>query len=149
MAPAEPAVKGLFPARGGRGIAGDADVAEVGAAEAGLAAAGGTEVFVCGSEIGAVGIAAICERVSSGSEASAASISSWEGAAGFAAAFLAAAFFTGFAGAWAALSSGNFSINLRTTGASTVEDAERTNSPTSCNFARSSLLSNPTSFANS
>jgi hypothetical protein len=38
---------------------------------------------------------------------------------------------------------------LRTTGASTVEDAERTNSPTSCNLAKSSLLSSPNSLANS
>jgi hypothetical protein len=66
--------------------------------------------------------------------------------------FLAAAFLAGLgsaAAAFAASNSGNFSINFRTTGASTVDDADRTNSPTSCNFARSSLLSKPISFANS
>jgi hypothetical protein len=69
-----------------------------------------------------------------------------------AAVFLAAAFFAGFGSAAATLAasnSGNFSINFRTTGASTVDDADRTNSPTSCNLARSSLLSKPISFANS
>jgi hypothetical protein len=38
---------------------------------------------------------------------------------------------------------------LRTTGASTVDDAERTNSPTSCSLDKSSLLSSPNSLANS
>ena len=49
----------------------------------------------------------------------------------------------------AGVNSGNLSINLRNTGASTVDDADRTNSPTSCNLASSSLLSSPNSFANS
>jgi hypothetical protein len=66
-----------------------------------------------------------------------------------AAAFLAAGFFAAGAAAAASFISGNFSINLRTTGASIVEEAERTNSPTSWSFARSSLLSKPKSFANS
>jgi hypothetical protein len=80
----------------------------------------------------------------------AASISSCVGSAFLAAAFLAAGFFGAAETASAAVFiSGNFSINLRTTGASIVEEAERTNSPTSCNFARSSLLSKPKSFANS
>jgi len=93
-------------------------------------------------------IFSICDRVPSSREAIAASISSGVGA-GFATAFLAAAFFTGFGAASTGFISGNFSINLRTTGASTVEDAERTNSPTSCNLASNSLLSKPNSFANS
>jgi hypothetical protein len=47
-----------------------------------------------------------------------------------AALFLAAAFFTGFFSS-AGCASGYSAINLRTTGASTVDDAERTNSPIS------------------
>jgi hypothetical protein len=66
----------------------------------------------------------------------------------FAAAFLAGAFFA-FGAASAGTKFGNLSINLRTTGASTVEDADRTNSPTSANLASSSLLSSPNSLANS
>jgi hypothetical protein len=70
------------------------------------------------------------------------------GAAFFDDAFLAGAFLAGaFLGV--AATAGNFSRNFRTTGASTVEDAERTNSPISWSFARTSLLSIPTSFANS
>lgn len=42
-----------------------------------------------------------------------------------------------------------FSVTLRTTGASMVEDAERTNSPISFRVLRSSLLSSPSSFASS
>jgi len=69
-----------------------------------------------------------------------------DGAAFFTAAFFAGAFFTGSS---AFLTGGNFSMNFRTTGGSTVEDAERTNSPISWSFARTSLLSIPKSFANS
>jgi hypothetical protein len=91
-----------------------------------------------------------CSRVDSGSDASAASISSGVGSADFfAAVFFAAVFFATFGAGVAAFRSGNLSINLRTTGASSVDDAELTNSPTSCNLARSSLLSKPKSFANS
>jgi hypothetical protein len=128
----------LFPPRAGVGAAG-----VVGAAGAGASLFGGaTGISLCALES--------CSRVDSGSAASAASISSAVGAAAFfAAVFLAAAFLTGFGGASAAFRSGNLSINFRTTGASTVDDADRTNSPTSCNLARSSLLSKPNSFANS
>ena len=66
----------------------------------------------------------------------------------FGAAFFAGAFFA-FGAASAGTKSGNLSINLRTTGASTVDDAERTNSPTSCSLDKSSLLSSPNSLANS
>jgi hypothetical protein len=67
----------------------------------------------------------------------------------FAAAFFAGAFFAGFSCSAGFATGGNFSRNFRTTGGSTVEDAERTNSPISWSFARTSLLSIPTSFANS
>jgi hypothetical protein len=67
---------------------------------------------------------------------------------GFAADFFAAAFFTGFFSS-TGFASGYISIILRTTGASTVDDAERTNSPISWSFARTTLLSMPSCFANS
>jgi hypothetical protein len=41
------------------------------------------------------------------------------------------------------------SLSLRTTGASIVEDAERTNSPISWSWAMTALLSTPSSFASS
>ncbi|OKI97251.1 hypothetical protein AMK19_32030 [Kitasatospora sp. CB01950] len=41
------------------------------------------------------------------------------------------------------------SVNLRTTGASIVEDAERTNSPSSVSLAMTALLSRPSSLASS
>jgi len=40
-------------------------------------------------------------------------------------------------------------LSLRTTGASIVEDAERTNSPISWSLAITALLSTPNSFASS
>jgi hypothetical protein len=62
--------------------------------------------------------------------------------------FLGAAFFTGLSSA-GLFTGGYLSRNFLTTGGSTVEDAERTNSPISWSLARTSLLSMPTSFANS
>jgi hypothetical protein len=41
------------------------------------------------------------------------------------------------------------SLSLRTTGASIVEDADRTNSPISWSWAITALLSTPSSFASS
>jgi hypothetical protein len=70
-------------------------------------------------------------------------------AAFFAAAFLTGAFLAGFSSLAGFAAGGNFSKNFRTTGGSTVDDAERTNSPISWSFARTSLLSIPKSFANS
>jgi hypothetical protein len=63
--------------------------------------------------------------------------------------FFAGAFFAGFSSPAGFATGGNFSRNFLTTGGSTVEDAERTNSPISWSFARTSLLSIPQSFANS
>jgi hypothetical protein len=84
------------------------------------------------------------------SAASTEGVSTTSGAAVFfAAAFFAGAFFAGFSCSAGFVTGGNFSRNFRTTGGSTVEDAERTNSPISWSFARTSLLSIPTSFANS
>jgi hypothetical protein len=58
-----------------------------------------------------------------------------------AAAFLAVRFFGGFLS--------NSSANRRTTGASIVEDADRTNSPMSFSLVRTTLLVTPSSFASS
>ncbi len=65
------------------------------------------------------------------------------GAAGFAAA-LAGAFLAG-----AAASAGKASLSLRTTGASMVDDADLTNSPSSVSLAMTVLLSTPSSLASS
>ncbi len=72
-----------------------------------------------------------------------------EGAAGFAGAALRGA--PGLAADLPALPPGpcSASVNLRTTGASIVEDAERTNSPSSWSLAMTTLLSTPNSLASS
>ena len=49
----------------------------------------------------------------------------------------------------AAGAGGMASFSLRTTGASTVDEAERTNSPSSANLASTTLLSTPSSLASS
>ena len=62
----------------------------------------------------------------------------------------AAAFFAGFgAGAASAAGAGKISRSLRTTGGSTVDDADRTNSPISVSLVMTTLLSMPSSFASS
>ena len=66
--------------------------------------------------------------------------------AGTAACGRAAAF---LAGACFGASAENASLSLRTTGASIVEDADRTNSPISWSLAITALLSTPNSFASS
>ncbi len=53
------------------------------------------------------------------------------------------------AGSLAELPLDNFSFNRRSTGGSTVDEAERTNSPMSFNIVRTVLLSTPSSFASS
>jgi hypothetical protein len=63
------------------------------------------------------------------------------GAGGFGAAF--------FAGTLAGAAAGKASRSRRATGASTVDDALLTNSPSSLSFARTSLLGTPSSFASS
>jgi hypothetical protein len=59
-----------------------------------------------------------------------------------------AAFF-GFAGAASGAAAGKISLSLRTTGGSTVDDADRTNSPISLSLAMTTLLSRPSSLASS
>ena len=60
-----------------------------------------------------------------------------------------AAFFAGLASAGALGAAGMASFSRRTTGASTVEEADLTNSPSSASLARTTLLSTPSSFASS
>jgi hypothetical protein len=64
------------------------------------------------------------------------------------AAAVLATFFAG-AAAGAATGGGIASRNFRMTGGSTVEDAERTNSPRSASLAKMTLLSTPNSLASS
>ena len=75
------------------------------------------------------------------------------GAAGVGTAFVAAAFFTVFlaAGLLSAFGSaaGMASRRRRTTGGSTVDDADLTNSPISWSLVMTTLLSTPSSFASS
>jgi hypothetical protein len=56
-----------------------------------------------------------------------------------------AAFFTGLAATVPPIAS----TSRLATGASIVDDAERTNSPSSCNLVKTTLLSTPSSLANS
>jgi hypothetical protein len=70
------------------------------------------------------------------------------GSAGAAGAALVA-FLAGAASAAGAAGAGKISRSLRTTGGSTVEEAERTNSPISVSLVMTTLLSMPSSFASS
>ncbi len=107
-----------------------------GAEAAGFSAAGAAGAAgVTGAGFGAAGRAAgVAEAAGAGFAAAG------FGAAGFAGDFLAAGAPPGPCSA---------SVNLRTTGASIVEDAERTNSPSSWSLAMTTLLSTPNSLASS
>jgi hypothetical protein len=129
----------LLPARGGRGR-------DVGNGADGVAAVGVTGVTGATGGFGCSATNFFAASCNSGGRSS--TDNAFAAGAFFAAAFLAGAFLT-FGASSLGVNSGNLSINLRNTGASTVDDADRTNSPTSCNFASSSLLSSPNSFANS
>ena len=135
---------GLFPTRGGRGPAGfgAAGPGRGPASAMGLAGAGATSTGAggAGGATGAPGAGA------AGFAAGGAS-----GAVGVAAALTGADFFAGaFAGAASAgFAPPNASRSRRATGASTVDDADLTNSPCSLRRARTSLLVTPSSFANS
>lgn len=111
---------GRGPEAAGAGAEGAAGAAD-GSAAAGLGAAGG---------FGAAGRAACAG----------------EGAAGLGAAFFGA---PGLADRPPPLPCWKASVNLRTTGASIVEDADRTNSPSSWSLAMTTLLSTPNSLASS
>jgi hypothetical protein len=125
--------KGLLPGRGGRGI-----VTSVGAsATTGVAGTGGA-LGITGA-IGTTGTAGTGGALSTSAGVSTAA--AFLAAADFAGAFLTGTSVTGAAGY-------NSRI-LRTTGGSTVDDADRTNSPNSWSFTRTTLLSMPSSFASS
>ena len=133
---------GLFPTRGGRGPAGfgAAGPGRGPASARGLAGAGATSMGAGGTTGAGAGAGA------AGFAAGGAS-----GAAGVAAALAGADFFAGaFAGAASAgFAPPNASRSRRATGASTVDEADLTNSPCSLSRARTSLLVTPSSFANS
>ena len=140
--PDVPDENGLLPARGGRG-------SDVGACDAAGGETGATGVTgvtgAAGFNFGCSATNFFAAACNSGGRSS---TDNALAASFFTAAFLAVAFLA-FGASSLGVSSGNLSINLRNTGASTVDDADRTNSPTSCNLASSSLLSSPNSFANS
>lgn len=92
-----------------------------------------------------------CSSTRSTTGGSGSATGSGVGGAGFGAVFLAATFFAGLVLFFAAPSpgAGIASRTRRTTGASIVDDAERTNSPISCSLASTVLLETPSSFASS
>lgn len=142
---------GLGPGAAGRGpgagaVGGAAGVAG-GAAGALTCAAGAGGASATGGAVGADGLAGTgaCGRGASltGAGLGAAGV----GAAGVGAAGVAAA--AGSSRLAAGLPAPNDSRNRRATGASTVDDADLTNSPCSLNRASTSLLVTPSSLANS
>ena len=168
---APPVENGLLPGRGGRGTAPPV-VPEENGLLPGRAAGFGVSVVGVAGVAGVAGFAGVAAALSSGicgvgattsaaardalrasrstpsSAANSAASAGSTSALFLAALFFAAAFLTGFFSS-TGFASGYSAINLRTTGASTVDDAERTNSPISWSFARTSLLSMPSCFANS
>ena len=99
--------------------------------------------------VGAVGVAAVGVEAAG---AGAASAVAPEGASSsfVAVVFLAAVFFAAvFLAAGLSAGGGMASRSRRATGASTVEEADFTNSPRSCSLASTSLLVTPSSFASS
>ena len=152
-----PVENGLFPGRGGRGTAPPVENgllpgrgAGFGSSDFSSAIASAACVFAdsafAASTRSCCALSALISTPSSA--ANSAACSALTSPLGFAAAFLAAAFLTGFFSS-AGFASGYISMSLRTTGASTVDDADRTNSPISWSFARTTLLSIPSCFANS
>jgi hypothetical protein len=132
---------GLLPTRGWRGPAGlgAAGPGRGPGSATGLAGADATSMGV-GGAVGATGAGGggAVGFATAGADGAAAALA---GAAFFAGAF-AGAFSTGFAPPSA-------SRSRRATGASTVDDADLTNSPCSLSRASTSLLVTPSSFANS
>jgi len=155
-------LKGLLPGRGpiGRGPAGRPSAAAGGmlpgvgpAGRSGTGGAAGSSIgaepraTVAGVAIGGPGTGEIADSVPAGGAGSGSST----GAACFAAVLAGAlaAFLAGLACSGALAAAGIASFRRRTTGASTVEDADFTNSPISASLARTTLLSTPSSLASS
>ncbi len=127
---------GFGPGRGPEAAGAGEGVLLAGAA--GVTGAGAAGTAGAGLGAGAPGLGAAGRAAAAG-----------EGAAGLEGAALRGA--PGFAAVLPALPPGpcKASVNLRTTGASIVEDAERTNSPSSWSLAMTTLLSTPNSLASS
>jgi hypothetical protein len=133
--------KGLLPTRGWRGSAG------LGAAGPGIGP--GSTTGLAGADATSNGAGAGGGAIGVGGAAGAGATGfATGGAAGAAAALAGAAFFTG-GSTGATFAPPNASRRRRATGASTVEDADLTNSPCSLSRARTSLLVTPSSLANS
>ncbi|CAB5009460.1 unannotated protein [freshwater metagenome] len=136
------APNGLFPGRGA-GVVGRGALESTGADGA---VGGGVTGRASAAAFCAVACCANSGEISANSSTAASGVS--VSFAGFAADFLAAAFFTGFFSS-TGFASGYWAMSFATTGASTVDDADRTNSPISWSFASTTLLSIPSCFANS
>lgn len=142
---------GLLPGRGapGRGALG-VGAGAAGASGTGLGAAGATGASD-GPGIGATGAVPFVSAAGAtgAGGTSTGALTSTGAAAGSAA--LAAAFLTGLTAAapCARNCSPKVSLSRRTTGGSTVDDADRTNSPMSLSVANTTLLSTPYSLASS
>ena len=117
------------------GAAGASDAGAFAAGATGSAGAAGVAGAACAA--GAVGAAGAAGACTAGLAAGLGRGAGLAPAAGPPAGF--------FAGAWVA----NASRRRFATGGSTVDDADRTNSPMSFNFLRATLLSTPSSFASS
>ena len=145
--------KGLFPGRGA-GFAPAAGAAGVlaGGVSGGVAAgAGGVAAGVSGG-VAAGGAAGAGASPADGASAAASVADDGSDSSAAAVVFLVvffAAFLVVFLAAAPSGAAGIASIKRRATGGSMVDEAERTNSPISCNFARTSLLSTPSSRASS
>jgi len=114
-----------------------------------VGAAGGADVAGAAGVTGPAGagdggaVGAVAAGTSTGTLAAAAADVACSPSAFLAAAFLAGAFLTGGG------SLASFSLSRLSTGASTVDEADRTNSPMSFSMLRTVLLSTPSSFASS
>ncbi|MDQ0845431.1 hypothetical protein QFZ68_005111 [Streptomyces sp. V1I6] len=148
-----PAGRGACGAAGWAGAGAENSAAGTGAAGAGLAGAGlgpgvgrgpGAGAAEEGVLLAGAGLGAGAPGLGAAERPACA-----EGAAGFEGVALRGA--PGFAADLPALPPGpcSASVSLRTTGASIVEDAERTNSPSSWSLAMTTLLSTPNSLASS
>jgi hypothetical protein len=146
---------GLLPGRGapGRGARGVAPLA-AGASGTGLVSAGAGGASE-GSGIVTVGDVPFVSAAGAGAGSAGGSATTGAGSeatgTGSATGPVLVAFFAGFAeaAAWARSCSPKFSLSRRTTGGSTVDDADRTNSPMSLSVANTTLLSTPYSLASS
>lgn len=143
---------GLLPGRGAPGFGPDL--------AAGFGAAPGSGAPGVALAVGAAGAASAAGAAGAGVAAAGLAAGLVPGFAAEEAAGAAAGFEPGFGApevaglaaaglAAAALEPGKASRNLRATGGSTVEDAERTNSPISCNLVSASFEVIPSSLASS